>query len=314
MRGFSFLGLLYCAIGALTLSACADAEPSENVGPSEDEEVLLEDEATSQLGGIRYVDPIFSRVKITNDVPYSVQVVDVNGRPMIPKMDIYEPEGDTATDRVAMILMHGGSGCGGSRKAAEMVALAKQYAKRGYVAASIDYRLKVICWPNPDPLGAQAANDAQSDAHAAVRFLHKNDAIYKINDSQVMAAGFSAGATKSFRMAYNAELLGTPKDTNPSNPGYPSTTAAVVGIGFSVPNAVNFVQGERTPMIQFYGANDSYYQQYGRPLRELANSLGIINEWHFYPGAGHYSGVFTSENVKDMANKSGLFIYTHVLN
>ena len=57
------------------------------------------------------------------------------------EMDIYQPDGDLEINRPVIIFMHAGSFTGGTRDMADMVTLCESFAKRGYVTASIDYRL-----------------------------------------------------------------------------------------------------------------------------------------------------------------------------
>jgi acetyl esterase/lipase len=64
-------------------------------------------------------------------------------------MDVYTPSGDTATSRPVIILMHAGSFLPGSvtgfnfadKNENCIVELCKRFAKRGYVAVSMTYRL-----------------------------------------------------------------------------------------------------------------------------------------------------------------------------
>ena len=56
-------------------------------------------------------------------------------------MDIYTPVGDNYTNRPLLIFAHGGSFIGGSKTNPTMVDLCETFAKRGYVTASINYRL-----------------------------------------------------------------------------------------------------------------------------------------------------------------------------
>ena len=64
-------------------------------------------------------------------------------------MDIYEPMGDDYSDRPLIIFMFGGAFVGGSRSSGDIVNLCENYAKRGYVAAAIDYRLTTNLVLNP---------------------------------------------------------------------------------------------------------------------------------------------------------------------
>jgi len=56
-------------------------------------------------------------------------------------MDIYQPTGDIETARPLIIWAHGGSFQSGTSADADVVALSQAFAKKGFVCASINYRL-----------------------------------------------------------------------------------------------------------------------------------------------------------------------------
>ena len=58
-------------------------------------------------------------------------------------MDIYSPENDNFEDRPLIFFMFGGSFIGGSKDSWDIVTLCENYAKMGYVAVAIDYRLSL---------------------------------------------------------------------------------------------------------------------------------------------------------------------------
>ena len=90
----------------------------------------------------------------------------------------------------AVVCIHGGGWRGGSRQ--QLDGLIKVLAKRGFVAATVSYRLT-----------DKAAFPAQiEDCKAAVRWLRANAEKYRIRADAVGAVGFSAGA-------HLASLLGT---------------------------------------------------------------------------------------------------------
>ena len=80
----------------------------------------------------RYNEEIFDEVSVST-VTYS----DVHNL----QLDIYQAVGDTETNRPLIILAHGGSFIAGIRTNPSMVSLGNAFAKRGYVVASISYRL-----------------------------------------------------------------------------------------------------------------------------------------------------------------------------
>src|SRR4051812_16386227 len=91
--------------------------------------------ANAQCSDGRYLDYIFpvTMTTVTYSLPYSLQ------------MDIYQPTGDTSSARPLIILAHGGSFISGTKSDDPTIdSLCKRFAERGYVTASIDYRLSTL--------------------------------------------------------------------------------------------------------------------------------------------------------------------------
>jgi len=122
-------------------------------------------------------------------VKFEPDVVFGKGGDIELKMDIALPE---KLDKPApcIVFIHGGGWRGGNRKA--HVAQINEVAKRGYVAATISYRLV-----------PSARFPAQvEDVKSAIRYLRANADKYQIDSDRIGAVGFSAGA-------HLAMLLGT---------------------------------------------------------------------------------------------------------
>src|SRR4051812_7367017 len=90
----------------------------------------------------RYYDDVFDSVVVTSGITYG-ENDDVYGQHKILKFDLYVPQGDTATNRPVMILAFGGSFVFGLRTSPDIVQLCNAFTKKGYVCASIDYRLGI---------------------------------------------------------------------------------------------------------------------------------------------------------------------------
>ena len=80
----------------------------------------------------RFVEEIFTEFNISTETYSDVHNLQV---------DIYQPEGDLIEKRPLLILAHGGSFIAGVRTNPSMVSLAEKFSKKGYVVASISYRL-----------------------------------------------------------------------------------------------------------------------------------------------------------------------------
>lgn len=115
------------------------------------------------------------------------------------KLDIYYPKTDLFKHRPCVMLIHGGAFYIGSKESAAEKELATTLAKRGYVVASIDYRLGFKLLPADIELSAYKAIQ---DAHAALRFLAHNAEGLGIDPNQIYVGGTSAGAMASLNVAF----------------------------------------------------------------------------------------------------------------
>jgi acetyl esterase/lipase len=85
--------------------------------------IILEDET-------RYVDPIFSGLKIEKDIVYRTANA-YSGEEVELTLDLYEPLNDTEQKRPVIIFIHGGGLSTGSKDDAFMLGLAERFSKKG---------------------------------------------------------------------------------------------------------------------------------------------------------------------------------------
>lgn len=116
------------------------------------------------------------------------------------QLDIFEPSADTAQKRALIILAHSGGFFNGTKDNQDMQALCDSFSKRGYVTASLNYRLGF------NPLSSSASERAVwrgiQDASAAVRFFKHNAALYRIDTTNIFLWGSSAGSFMALGLAY----------------------------------------------------------------------------------------------------------------
>ncbi|HHI68479.1 MAG TPA: alpha/beta hydrolase, partial [Planctomycetes bacterium] len=162
---------------------------------------------------IRFRDPVFSRVNVAKAVPYGAAVNRYTRKMETLLMDIYTPKGDTLAKRPAVVIVHGGGWVSGSRASFQFVRMAKDFALRGYVAASIDYRMAPSKLVRKLP---ESAEDSQEDTKAAVRFLRRYASRYGVDPGRIAAAGGSAGGFAVVMASYYKE------EGKSGNPGWSS--------------------------------------------------------------------------------------------
>ena len=160
-----------------------------------------------------YVESQYDSITQIQDVFYG-SAVKFNGDTVDLFLDIYYPEFDTNTSRPLLVAAHGGGFLGGSKNAGQIVKLCKEFAQRGYVTASISYRLGFRNEHDPI-LGAfhefYAYDEAEmiraiyrsvQDARGAIRFLKGQANNYGIDTTNVFIGGESAGGFIALHTAY----------------------------------------------------------------------------------------------------------------
>ncbi|HXH18793.1 MAG TPA: T9SS type A sorting domain-containing protein [Chitinophagales bacterium] len=268
----------------------------------------------------RYQNEIFTSFTKT-----TVEYSDVYNDPDEPsdflKMDIYQPNGDTFPKRPAVIMAHGGTFIAGSKEETTCADICEMLAKRGYVTASINYRLANSQVELFDSINAlRIALRAVSDMKAAVRFFRKDaatDNAFRIDTEQIFVGGNSAGAVTALHVAYVDDTTELPSyikplvaamggiDGNSGNPGYSSEVSGVINLAGGI-NKVYWIQPDDVPMVSCHGDNDQtvpydcndvlYPDNALFDLIDLCGSgamktwcdqVGTDNILHTYPGDGH---------------------------
>ena len=164
----------------------------------------------------RYLTPVFPSASKTANVVYgnNYQVLTGTQVAVDLKMDVYQPAGaaDPVTERPLVIVLHTGSFLPpvvngqptGTKGDSTIVQACTDFARRGYVAAAVDYRLG---W-NPAATGAagqdirtgtllNAVYRAILDAKACVRYFRKDVATngnsFGIDTNKIILGGFGTG-------------------------------------------------------------------------------------------------------------------------
>lgn len=215
----------------------------------------------------RFVTEQFSYV--TSTVQYS-QAVDYLGKNQTLQMDINQPSSDTLVRRPLIIYCHGGGFTSGMRNSAWSNKFSQAFAKRGYVTASIDYRLGIGSNGDNDVINAQVR--AVQDAKAAVRYF-KQTAIeqgnpYRIDTAQIFIAGESAGGIVALQMGYLTSAaqfaeIADPAMLIPLNGiegstalPYSSSIAGVISLSGAMLD-LNWLANSTTPVIMVHSSNDA---------------------------------------------------------
>jgi hypothetical protein len=125
---------------------------------------------------------------------YPLNVDEFDTEPIDLYMDIFEPAGDELEKRPVIIICFGGGFLSGSRDHWSMREIAMDFARRGYVAATIDYRLGMNIFDAD--LSTRAVYRGLQDGRSAVRFFRADSDgadNYRIDPDNIFIGGHSSG-------------------------------------------------------------------------------------------------------------------------
>lgn len=241
-------------------------------------------------------------------------------------MDIYKPTGDNFYLRPAVIFAHSGAFLLGNKGVDDMKALCDSLSRKGYVTASIDYRMGFSLLENAELHSVRAVYRGIQDGRAAVRFLRANAVQYGIDPTKIYFIGSSAGSFIALHTIYLDETSEIPSQTGvvnystitpPFNHITPSLGPLDIGSNLSFngkPDAVVSMWGaiqstdlitasNNTPVLLIHGEADTTvlfntgspfnYSSFppadgSNPINTKLNSLGFTNqETYFVPGETH---------------------------
>lgn len=232
---------------------------------------------------LRYRDDVFTSVTTTEDVTYG-SAVDQTGRRVTLLMDVYEPAGDTVTERPAVVWVHGGSFSSGTKESPEIVDEATSLARKGYVTVSISYRLVSGGCPGSDVARCLIAiGHAREDAQTAVRFLRSQASEYGIDTDRIAIGGTSAGAITALNVGYAGENPG-PGD----HQGFSSSVRAVQSLSGAELNSGGAIDADDAPALLFHGTTDRLVPYaWAQDTVARAQEAGVQVVLRTWEGEGH---------------------------
>jgi dienelactone hydrolase len=242
----------------------------------------------------RYLDPIFSSVRRDVDLTYG-RAIHTDGSVEKLKLDLYRPVGDTARNRPAVIYVHGGTQDTTTKDPARNRLVGQLFAKRGFVAAVIDYRS-----------GAGVDREAAWDTRAAVRWFRKNASWLRVAPSRIIVMGVSGGAITAMTVTFDWSDAGTS-----GSPGYSSKVAAGISLSGTASELYN-IGSDEPPIAMIVAQDDAAFYAGTLATCEETKAFGNVCELFIYPEGGH-PPPFWLENSKKITEQSSRFICKHVL-
>lgn len=257
--------------------------------------------------GTRYKDIVFPSVTTGTGILFGMNT-GITGAVDSLFLDVYQPAGDGVTLRPLVICIHGGSLISGARS--ELTSNCIDFAERGYVAATIDYRIGIEA-PKGVTTILEALLRGVQDTKAAVRFFRAHASNYGIDTSKIFLEGSSAGSMIAVHYAYWDESE-IPVDVNQTkwgdiegtsgNPGHSSAIGGIINYAGAIVNptwinageaAIASIDGLLDPIVpQDSGVSTDFgIELYGGiAIERIATRLGIYNQGLYFPGQSHGGG------------------------
>lgn len=295
--------------------------------------------AQNALGcdGKRYLQDVFTDTTHAKGVEFGRNLASSLGASLL--MDVVEPKGDVLTKRPLIILAFGGGFVSGARNEQYMLDLCKTFAKKGYVCATIDYRLYDFAKGFPDSLKiSSTVIQAIQDMKAAIRYFKKNASLtnaYRIDTANIILGGVSAGAITAMHTAEMDSTDNIPTwlrnivkaeggfEGNAGNPGYSSAVKGALSLSGGLYQK-EYIDKDDVPFMAYHGTADvvvpfgyglnvyRFNMDGDSSCNTYARSLGIKSNLVTVKGGGHTdiydpTGPYAA-NLADFLNKASLFL------
>ncbi len=163
-------------------------------------------------------------VTVEADIPYGTATTFAGGAENLV-LDLYKPVGDDNCRRPLLVMVHGGGFIAGTKNDVDVVQICQEMAARGYVTASVHYRLGMhplnfyepyaLCNDAINPVGinkciyatdtlefSRALYRATQDVKGAIRFLKGRYEMDSTDVQNVFVGGSSAGAITALNVAF----------------------------------------------------------------------------------------------------------------
>lgn len=241
---------------------------------------------SSKNGQLRYLEVVFASVTVSKNLFFG-EVINSTGEAEKLTLDIYSPSGDNQKRRPAIMWIHGGGFRPGNDKTQKyIVQLSQEFAKRGYVCFSIDYRVRKA--PKDDMAGT--VTDAVSDAMLALNWIRDHCKKYGIDKNRLVVGGGSAGGITAVNFCF--------KDAAGREKWDKSGIIALVNLWGSPEEQRMFAKVDPgdPPTIIVHGTDDELvpYQNSVKLAEELELN-NVRHELVTLEGAGHTPAAFMDQ-------------------
>ena len=215
--------------------------------------------------------------------------------------DLFKPQDDSGKKRPLVIIVHGGAFVSGSRddQTQPIIGYCDSLAARGYVVASIDYRIGLVLKTIRNKMFLDSSDFKRAvqwgvqDLQAAIQYFKVNAKDYGINPNRIFVVGCSSGAI----LALQSSIENTKAKPD-----------AVISLWGAVMDKVQ-IKNISAPVLLVHGTRDEII-----PFKEgrMLNLDSVKEKNSYMPGYGSVANAF---NIKFFSPVFyGSFVIDSVLN
>lgn len=272
---------------------------------------------------LRYRSAVFPTA-VTPDVSFgnapAIPLVYVNENVTVAQdltMDVWLPVNDTVRLRPLILVAFGGGFVVGSKEDADMQALCDTFARKGFVAASINYRKGLNA--ADDASAERAVYRAAQDWSAVIRWFREYPDSFRVHPDYIFIGGASAGSFAALHSQYMGDAnrpastfaqpfpftapdLGC-LDCSGNAFGHSSRALALVNLWGAIGDTNWLEAADSVPLISFHGTDDLIVPYgYGFPFTALltlprvygssliaarCDHVGLQQQFVSFAGIGH---------------------------
>ncbi|MCF8464240.1 MAG: alpha/beta hydrolase [Flavobacteriales bacterium] len=220
-------------------------------------------------------------------------------------MDIFFPVGDALEKRPLVILAYGGGYLFGTKNDEDVWATCDSLAKKGYVTASINYRMNMNVASNTSAV--RAIYRAAQDYSSAIRYLKEFSGTYQIDTNYVFVGGVSAGGFSAMHAVFlddnerpaatfQSGIFGTDPDLgcmNCAGNGYQHTTnvRGIINLWGALMDTSYIQPNEVVPITLFHGTDDLIVPYaFGFPFTALFLMPEVFGSFNIAARINHLGG------------------------
>jgi hypothetical protein len=269
--------------------------------------------ASSRRFGMEY---LFDEAQLESKTGVYYKAADFIGRPVTLDYSFVAPANDTLKYRPFVLMVHEGAFLFGGL--GNEIGKAQLLARKGYAAASINYRLGFNGGSQANACGGnnlevvQAVYRAVQDTYVALHFFAEKADEFGIDPGQMVLAGSSAGAITISALAYMTEkdfedlqpgIVKTLGRLDPNSTGAPFKVKALLSsLGYGIFKSSYINAGNAQPTVFFQRTGDDilpyqkgtflscpfYLSSEGaKPVSEQLKKLKVPFELNYETEKGH---------------------------